>query len=153
VIACDVLSAGRPGVGAGKVERVERSDASERRSVRSLGVGVVMVAAILGGCGDDEADGVTVPVPSASEQYAALFAIAWSADDRAAMEQLAPADVVDLALTEPGAAWGSMACDGAAGSTYCTFTEFDGEVLLVVRVGNEAVLTGSDQAVSEIRFD
>ncbi len=121
----------------------------------------MLAAMVLGGCADDEADtatstptdGVDVPVPTAAEQYAALFAIAWSEGDSAAMGQLAPADVVDLALTEPGAVWSSMACDGAAGSTFCTFTAFEGEVLLVVRVGNEAVLTGTGQAVAEVRFD
>jgi hypothetical protein len=131
------------------------------RRVRSLGVSVVLAAVVLGGCGDDESDtasspptgGVTVPLPTASEQYAALFAIAWSEGDRAAMEQLAPADIVDVALTEPGAAWSTMACDGAAGSTFCTFTAFEGEVMLVVRVGNEAVSAGSDEAVIEVRFD
>ena len=129
------------------------------RLVRSLGVGAVLAMA-LGGCGKDEeetasspTDGVTVPVPTASYQYAALFAIAWSAGDRAAMEQLAPTDVVDLAFTEPGAAWSTMECDGGMGSTFCTFSEIEGEVLLSVRVGNEAVSAGSDEAVTEVSFD
>ncbi|HLM28611.1 MAG TPA: hypothetical protein VK360_01715 [Acidimicrobiales bacterium] len=50
---------------------------------------------------------------------------------------------------EPGE-WSGPACDGAAGSTYCAWTQPDAE--LVIRVGNEAVSQRRKHAVVEAFF-
>jgi hypothetical protein len=41
-------------------------------------------------------------------------------------------------------------CEGAAGSTYCTFTA-GGDGTIVVRVGNEAAAQAQHQAVTEVQ--
>jgi hypothetical protein len=43
-----------------------------------------------------------------------------------------------------------MQCEGAAGSSYCTFNA-GGDPTIVVRVGNEAASQGAQHAVIEVQ--
>jgi hypothetical protein len=51
---------------------------------------------------------------------------------------------------EGGGTWSVTSCEGAAGSTYCTFSA-GGDPTVVVRVGNEAAAQGQHQAVTEVQ--
>ena len=96
-----------------------------------------------------------VVVPTDSQAYAIALVEAWERGDRDVAATLAgPAALETLFSREGGGAatWSLEDCEGAMGSTYCTFRA-DGEPSVIVRVGNEAVLMGEPQAVTEVRFE
>jgi hypothetical protein len=91
------------------------------------------------------------PIPTDASDYAEAFVTAWAERDRPRADQLATAAVVKTAFassvpTAPAA----KGCEGAAGSTYCTY-EGD-EYTMTVRVLNEPASQGQPHAVTEVRF-
>ena len=92
-------------------------------------------------------------VPTTVPAYAELFVSHWVRGDRGGAEQLGTPEAVSAifaAAETPAAAPALRDCEGAAGSSYCTF---DGVgYTLIVRLGNEAVQRGELHAVIEVRF-
>jgi hypothetical protein len=92
-------------------------------------------------------------LPTNVEAYAELFVSHWVRGDRGGAEQLGTPESVSAifaAAETPAAAPALRDCEGAAGSSYCTF---DGVgYTLIVRLGNEAVQQGKLHAVIEVRF-
>ena len=95
----------------------------------------------------------SVVIPDTPGDYATAFIAAWVTGDRDAASVLATAEAVDaLFAVDPGtSAWALDACDGAAGSSYCAFTDGAGGTI-VVRVGNEAVSLAQPQAIGEVQL-
>lgn len=92
-------------------------------------------------------------VPTGAEAYATAFVEAWSTGDRATAELLGTADAVDTVFSgEGGGTWTLTGCEGAAGSSYCTFSA-GGDPTVIVRVMNEAAQRAQPHAVGEVRFE
>jgi hypothetical protein len=92
-------------------------------------------------------------LPTNVEAYAELFVSNWVRGDRGDAEQLGTPEAVSAifaAAETPAAAPALRDCEGAMGTSYCTF---DGVgYTLIVRLGNEAVQQGELHAVIEVRF-
>ena len=91
------------------------------------------------------------PAPSSSPEDVAVAVFdAWLQGDDEEVRELAAEGVAGFLAArtpdEPGE-WSGPRCEGAAGSTYCAWSQSGVE--LVVRVGNEAVAAGRDHAVME----
>jgi hypothetical protein len=88
--------------------------------------------------------------PGSSEDVAVSVFDAWLHGNDRLLRELATESVADFLAArtphEPGE-WSGPRCDGAAGSTYCGWSQPGVE--LVIRVGNEAVAEGRDHAVME----
>ena len=79
------------------------------------------------------------------------FVEAWLTGDRAFAEVLGTDEAVEAIFAlEGGDGWALDHCEGAAGSSYCTFTA-GGDPTVVVRVGNEAAGLGQPDAVTEVQ--
>jgi hypothetical protein len=98
-------------------------------------------------------------IPTNAEDYAIAFIEAWATGDQETALALGTQEAVDTIFAfEPGGEEGSPAvwtldhCEGAAGSSFCTFTA-GGDPEVVVRVLNEAASLGQQHAVSEVRVD
>jgi hypothetical protein len=94
-------------------------------------------------------------IPTDPEAYAVAFVEAWEQGDHDRALQLGTATAVDTIFAyESGGAggWSLVQCEGAAGSSYCTFTA-GGDPTVVVRVGNEAASQGAEGAVTEVQVD
>jgi hypothetical protein len=93
-------------------------------------------------------------LPTDPQTYATAFVGAWAAGDEDSALVFGTASAVDAIFAYdsggPGA-WSVTGCEGAAGSTYCTFTA-GGDPTIVVRVGNEAASQGQHQAVTEVQI-
>jgi hypothetical protein len=92
-------------------------------------------------------------LPTNVEAYAELFVSHWVRGDRGGAEQLGTPEAVSAifaAAETPAAAPALRDCEGAAGSSYCTFDGVGNT--LIVRLGNEAVQQGKLHAVIEVRF-
>lgn len=103
------------------------------------------------GAGDGEGDGPGIPTDPAA--YATALVEAWATGDTATARVLATQEAVDaLFAYDPGGPglWQLEGCEGAAGSSYCTFRA-GGDPTVVVRVGNEAAAHASPEAVTEVR--
>jgi hypothetical protein len=87
------------------------------------------------------------------EGYATAAFQAWQQGDDATLELLtSPAALAVLTAQAPGTdEWTGPVCDGAAGSSYCTWSG-SGEQL-VLRVANQAASTGEPHAVHEARLE
>jgi hypothetical protein len=102
------------------------------------------------------ATATTAPAPSGMpagpNDYAVAAFTAWQQGNLAALAELAEPEVVGfLAAADPGDGnWGAPRFEGAAGSTYATWTR--PEIEFVVRVGNEMASTGQPHAVSQVFF-
>jgi hypothetical protein len=80
---------------------------------------------------------------------------AWERGDRDAAATFATPDALETLFSREGGGegtWSLEDCDGAMGSTYCTFSA-GGEPSVIVRVENEAVTIGEAQAVFEVTFE
>jgi len=92
-------------------------------------------------------------LPTNVEAYAELFVSHWVRGDRGGAEQLGAPEAVSAifaAAETPAAAPALRDCEGAGGSSYCTF---DGVgYTLIVRLGNQAVQQGELHAVIDVRF-
>jgi hypothetical protein len=93
-----------------------------------------------------------VGIPDNPRDYAVVFVKAWTDRDTATMRRLATDQAFAQAETStPRAAPALRGCEGAAGSSYCTFT--GDEFTMTVRVANEKASRHLQHAVSEVRFD
>ena len=95
----------------------------------------------------------TAGVPGTPLAYGAATFDAWLHGTDRVLRKLATRPVADfLSATtpsEPGG-WSGPTCEGAAGSTYCSWTRSDTE--LVLRIGNEAASLGQKHAVIDAYF-
>ena len=90
-------------------------------------------------------------IPDNPQAYAQAFVTAWVDRDRPRAAKLASKTAVDTAFASTvQTAPTFKSCEGAAGSSYCTW-EGD-EYTMTVRVGNERVAQHQEQAVGEVRF-
>jgi hypothetical protein len=94
-------------------------------------------------------------MPTDPESYAVAFVEAWAAGDHERALELGTSAAVDTIFAYdsggPGL-WSLVQCEGAAGSSYCTFSA-GGDPTIVVRVGNEAASQGMPGAVSEVQVE
>jgi hypothetical protein len=90
-------------------------------------------------------------IPDNPQAYAQAFVSSWVDRDRARAAELGIATAVDTAFAATvKTAPTFKSCEGAAGSSYCTW-EGD-EYTMTVRVGNAMVAQRQEQAVQEVRF-
>jgi hypothetical protein len=91
------------------------------------------------------------PLPHDARAYAEDFAHAWSHHDTGRGALLATPQAYEhtFAVTPSGTPK-LQSCEGAAGSTYCTFTS--GDDTMVVRVGNQTASAGEPDGVTEVQF-
>lgn len=98
-----------------------------------------------------EGDGPAIPSDPA--EYATALIRAWELGDAPVAEVFATDDAFDQLFAFEGAGapgvWQLVRCEGAAGSTYCTFNA-GGDPTLVVRVSNELAAQSSPDAVTEV---
>jgi hypothetical protein len=94
-----------------------------------------------------------VALPDSPTGYAAAAFEAWLQGDDVGLSELAAPEVAEFlkarASTDP-VGWHDPVCEGAAGSTYCTWAR--AEVQLVIRVANEAASQGQPHAVTSASF-
>jgi hypothetical protein len=88
-------------------------------------------------------------------EYARAAFDAWRHGEGAALVDLSDPEVAQLLLARDvreDESWAAdpTRCEGAAGSTYCTWTSTEAQ--LTLRVGNEAAAAGAPHAVSEAAF-
>jgi hypothetical protein len=96
-----------------------------------------------------------IPLAHDPQDYADELVRAWGKRFTAYVDRLAAPDAAAVLAAHDdleGSSWTRSACEGAAGSSYCTYTA-DGGTQLVVRVGNEAASQGQERAVTEVRFE
>lgn len=99
-------------------------------------------------------------LPTSPAAYATAMIQAWVAGDQAEASRYGTPDAVSTLFGlesggEEGApppTWALDHCEGAAGSSYCSFTA-GGSAGVTLRVGNEAVSQGQEHAVTEVRVD
>ena len=92
-------------------------------------------------------------LPTDPQAYATAFVEAWEVGDQTTALQLGTQSAVDsiFAFESGGAGASSLTgCEGAAGSSFCTFTA-GGDPTVVVQVGNEAASQGQPQAVTAVQ--
>lgn len=111
-----------------------------------------------GGTGGTAApDPATGALPTDAQSYAQALIDAWQAGDRAAADRLGDPDEVEDLFEEDDLRGtpAFVSCEGAAGSSYCTWqgTGNEGAWTVQVRVGNEAVSQGQERAVTEIEVE
>jgi hypothetical protein len=93
----------------------------------------------------------TLVLPHDAGVYAVAFIEAWSNGDRDTATRLGTTTAVDTIFAyEGGGTWDVDSCEGAAGSTYCTFNA-GGDPTIVVRVNNAAAQAGAEHAVIEVQ--
>ena len=94
-------------------------------------------------------------IPTDPQAYATAFVGVWEAGDQESALVFGTQAAVDAIFAYesggPGT-WSVTQCEGAAGSTYCTFSA-GGDPTIVVRVGNEAAAQGQHQAVTEVQVN
>lgn len=92
-------------------------------------------------------------LPTDPNAYAVAAFEAWQQGDRATLELLtSPGALAVLEAHPPGTAeWSGPVYEGAAGSTYCTWT--GPEEQLILRIANEAASTGQAHAVRSASFE
>ncbi|HEY8525475.1 MAG TPA: hypothetical protein VIL48_10955 [Acidimicrobiales bacterium] len=94
------------------------------------------------------------PAPRTQDpaRYVAAAFRAWRTGDLAALDRYVPGAVLDfLAARAPEAGrWSRPTCEGAAGSTYCTWSR--SETRLTLRVANEPASQGEPDAVTSASF-
>ena len=90
-------------------------------------------------------------IPRSAQDYGIAFVTAWVKGDRTRATQLGTEAAVKAAFAvRPGATPRFQHCEGAAGSSYCTW-EGD-EYTLQLRILNETASTGQPHAVTEVAF-
>lgn len=100
------------------------------------------------------ADPNDAEIPTEPQAYAQALIDAWLAGDRATAEALVadPDDAEELFDEDDVTGVPEFSrCEGAAGSTYCTWTGTGYEI--VIRVGNEAVSLGELGAITDVEVD
>jgi hypothetical protein len=92
-------------------------------------------------------------VPNTADGYATATFDAWLHGNDGHLRKLATEPVADfLSATTPGepGEWSGPACEGAAGSSYCSWTQPDAE--FVLRIRNETASLGRRHAVVDAYF-
>jgi hypothetical protein len=90
-------------------------------------------------------------VPADPQAYGQAFVTAWVDRDRATAAHLGTPTAVSSAFARTATTAPVFEkCEGAAGSSYCTWQ--GQKYSLIVRIGNERVAQHQDQAVFEVRF-
>jgi len=88
------------------------------------------------------------PIPRSAQDYGIAFVTAWVNGDRAHATLLGTESAVkDAFAAEPGTAPRFQRCEGAAGSSYCTWVGT--EYTLQLRILNETASVGQPHAVVE----
>ena len=153
---------------------------SHRKRTSALLLAVAALALVLAACGSDGGDedatttttaevttttaAPTTAAPSTStttagglpadpQAYATAFVEAWEVGDQTTALELGTQSAVDAIFAfESGGAgsWTLTTCEGAAGSSFCTFTA-GGDPTVVVQVGNDAASQGQPQAVTSVQ--
>lgn len=91
------------------------------------------------------------PLPDSPEDYAKAFVASWVQHDRHRADSLGTKAAVQAIFSARAPqAPAFKGCEGAAGSSYCTWEGV--EYTLVVRVHNEKASLAQPQAVVEARF-
>jgi len=142
LVACD--DGGRDAGTAGPTTSMTPETTSPARETARPATSVLVAPAV--------ASAIT-GVPTSPEGYATAAFDAWLRGNDGRLRKLTTGPVADfLAARTPDETgeWSGPACDGAAGSTYCAWTQPDTE--LVIRVANEAVSQGRKHAVAEAFF-
>jgi hypothetical protein len=115
---------------------------------------LALLASTAGSTGAETAGGGTTQgeLPDNPVDYAVATFIAWGNGDLDTLSELAPPPVADFLAARPvdDAEWESPECEGAAGSTYCTWSI--PWTQLTLRVANEAASQGQPHAVTEAFF-
>ncbi len=94
-----------------------------------------------------------VELPTDPQAYATAFVEAWASGDQATALVLGTQSAVDAIFAfEGGGTWTLVGCEGAAGSSFCTFNA-GGDPTVVVQVGNEAASQGQQHAVTGVTVD
>jgi hypothetical protein len=124
-------------------------------SLSAVGAVLVVFAAgsITGASGQTPVTGDAAARPDSPAGYAQAVFDAWLQDDAPTIIDLSTSATAQRLLNtdpEPDAWAGSPACEGAAGSTYCTWTSASSQ--LGLRVANEAASQGGPHAVTEAAF-
>lgn len=91
--------------------------------------------------------------PTTARKYAEAVVSAWQQDKIDVLGDLATPGVQEQIIEIPGPIdmdWTFTRCDGAAGSSYCLFTNAVGDVL-ILRISNS--LLGQAHAATEVRLD
>jgi hypothetical protein len=99
-------------------------------------------------------------LPTTPEAYATGMIEAWVAGDQAEASRYGTPDAVTTLFGlesggeegSPPPTWSLDHCEGAAGSSYCSFTA-GGSAGVTLRVLNEAASQGQEHAVTEVRVD
>jgi hypothetical protein len=121
-----------------------------------VGAGVAANASPSGARAPASAPGPATGVaalPDTPQSYAAATFEAWLRGDDAELSELAAPEVATfLAVRRSGdpVGWHDPVCEGAAGSTYCTWARSGGQ--LTIQVGNEAASQGQPRAVTHVEF-
>jgi hypothetical protein len=90
-------------------------------------------------------------IPRSAQDYGIAFVTAWVKGDRTRATQLGTESAVkDAFATQPGTAPRFDHCEGAAGSSYCTWV--GAEYTLQLRIGNDLASRGQPHAVAEVVF-
>ncbi len=90
------------------------------------------------------------PLPRNAEDYASVAFGAWTEGDEGLLVRLMTMEarqVLADASLDAAADWEFDRCEGAAGSTYCTWTGPDGT--LTFRVANQDAGEGEEHAITE----
>lgn len=103
-----------------------------------------------GGSSTPSGGGSATAFPTDAQAYAQALVDAWQAGDRDLAVQLVrdPDDADELFDDDLAGTPTLQGCEGAAGSSYCTFTGQGYEI--VVRVANETATAGQPGAVSDV---
>jgi hypothetical protein len=145
------------------IQRVGLRTVPYRSALRVTASAIIGIAALTG-CGDDGEDPpaeepttttevVAPQIPTDSESYATAFVDAWSSGDREYADVLGTDEAVDTIFAfEGGGTWTLVDCEGAMGSSYCTYSA-GGDSTLIIRVGNEAAGQGEPDAINEVRIE
>lgn len=91
------------------------------------------------------------PLPTNAADYAAAAFEAWMGSNQDLLARLMTEESLATLRSitfETGAAWEFERCEGAAGSSYCTWSGPDGT--LSFRVANQAAAAGEERAITEV---
>jgi hypothetical protein len=94
------------------------------------------------------------PYPDTAPEYAQAVMDAWTADNALLVQSLATEDVYYgiFGLNASGYDdWTFLRCDGAAGSSYCSFVNDDDGDVITLRISNQ--LLGQAHAATDVSLD
>jgi hypothetical protein len=139
---------------------METRRSTRRRILAVTGGGALVLGVVLSQVGALEASALasgqdTVGEAEAPADYARATFGAWVQGDQQELEQRAQPEVAEFLLAlAPGVIdpLPEPFCEGAAGSTYCTWLLAEDDIQLLLRVNNQAASEGQPGAVVEAAF-